>query len=53
MTLAELKKLDAGKGQQIPTLQEVIDFTKGKVQVIIEIKQEGTEVDVVDVDRAQ
>ncbi len=53
MTLAELKKLDAGKGQKIPTLQEAIDFMKGKVRVIIEIKQEGTEADVVDADRAQ
>lgn len=48
MTLAELKKLNAGKGQQIPTLQEVIDLAKGKVKMIIEIKQEGTEIDVMD-----
>jgi len=48
MTLAELKNLDAGKGQKIPTLQESIDFTKGRARVIVEIKQEGTEADVVD-----
>jgi glycerophosphoryl diester phosphodiesterase len=48
MTLAELKKLDAGKGQQIPALQEVIDLARGKVKTIIEIKQAGTEVDVMD-----
>lgn len=48
MTLAELKNLDAGKGQKIPTLQEAIDFSKGRARVIVEIKQEGTEADVVD-----
>ncbi|OPY25851.1 MAG: cytoplasmic glycerophosphodiester phosphodiesterase [Methanocella sp. PtaU1.Bin125] len=48
MTLDELKKLDAGRGQKIPTLQEAIDFTKGQARLIIEIKQEGTEADVVD-----
>lgn len=48
MTLEELKALDAGKGQKIPTLQEAIDFTKGKAKAVIEIKQEGTEVDVMD-----
>ncbi len=48
MTLDELKKLDAGKGQHIPTLQEVIDLAKGKVRTIIEIKQTGTEVEVMD-----
>jgi glycerophosphoryl diester phosphodiesterase len=47
MSLADLKKLDAGKGEKIPTLQEAIDLAKGKVKVIIEIKEQGTEADVV------
>ena len=38
MTLMELKKLDAGDGEKIPTLQEVIDLVKGKSKLIIEIK---------------
>ena len=38
MTLAELKKLDAGKGEQIPTLQEVIDVIKGKMKLLIDVK---------------
>ncbi len=38
MSLAELKKLDAGRGEKIPTLQEVIDEFKGKIKFIIEIK---------------
>ncbi|HIE27442.1 TPA: hypothetical protein EYP66_09165 [Candidatus Poribacteria bacterium] len=42
LTLSELKLLDAGKGEQIPTLEEVLDLSKGKVQVIIELKEAGT-----------
>ncbi len=49
MTLDELKKLDAGKGQQIPTFQEVIDLARGHIRIIPEIKQEGIELEVMDV----
>jgi len=45
-TVDELKKLDAGKGQRIPTLQEVIDFIGNKVDLVIELKEEGTEESV-------
>ena len=38
----ELKKLDAGKGQFIPTLQEVIDVIGKKIKLVIELKEEGT-----------
>jgi len=38
MTFAQLRKLDAGKGQKIPTLQEVLDYINRKVRVDIEIK---------------
>ena len=41
-TIDELKKLDAGNGQRIPTLQEVIDFIDNKVELVIELKEEGT-----------
>jgi glycerophosphoryl diester phosphodiesterase len=37
-TLKELKKLDAGDGEKIPTLQEVIDLIKGKSKLMIELK---------------
>jgi len=46
MSLTEIKKLDAGKGENVPTLQEVIDLAKGQVKMIVEIKEEGTEVEV-------
>jgi glycerophosphoryl diester phosphodiesterase len=45
--LRELKQLDAGfwfgrgfKGEKIPSLQEVIDLTKGKANLLIELKNE-------------
>jgi glycerophosphoryl diester phosphodiesterase len=39
--LETLKTVDMGQGQQIPTLQEVIDLCKGKIGIQIEIKHEG------------
>jgi glycerophosphoryl diester phosphodiesterase len=40
-TLAELRKLDAGHGETIPTLEEVLLLAKGRAQVDIELKQSG------------
>lgn len=37
-TLAELKRADAGKGERLPTLDEVLDLTTGKVKLYLEIK---------------
>ncbi len=47
-TVQEIKRLDAGKGEAIPTLQEVIDLIDKQVLLIIELKEEGTERSVVD-----
>lgn len=48
LTLAELKKLDAGvrfnpkfRGERVPTLQEVLSAAKGKIGVMIDLKEEG------------
>ena len=38
-TAAELRRLDAGEGERIPLLQEVIELALGKVGLVIEIKQ--------------
>ncbi len=38
MSLFELKKLDAGLGEQIPTLEEVIELVKDKISLVVEIK---------------
>jgi glycerophosphoryl diester phosphodiesterase len=47
-SLRELKKLDAGKGERIPTLQEVIDLIDRRVKLVIELKEEGAERQVVE-----
>lgn len=41
-TFEEIKSLDAGDGEKIPTLQEVLELVDKKVQVNIELKGEGT-----------
>lgn len=55
MTFAELRDLDAGSwfgpdfaGERLPTLEEVLDLAKGQVVLVIEIKEEGTEDQVID-----
>ena len=42
MTLFELKKLDCEQGEKIPTLQEVVDLCKNKIDLQIELKADGT-----------
>lgn len=42
MSLDELGKLDAGKGERIPLLGEVFDLVKGRAQVNVELKGSGT-----------
>jgi len=42
MSFSELRKLDAGKGERIPTLQEVIDLVKGRVGLVVELKDPRT-----------
>jgi len=44
LTLAEIRNLDAGKGEKIPLFSEVMDAVKGrKGGLIVEIKEPGTE----------
>jgi glycerophosphoryl diester phosphodiesterase len=37
-TMAELKELDAGDGERIPRVEEVLELARGKVGVAIEVK---------------
>lgn len=37
-TFEDIRKLDAGKGEQVPTLQELLDLARGKVQLHVELK---------------
>jgi glycerophosphoryl diester phosphodiesterase len=46
--LNEIKELDAGKGETIPTLQEVFDLIDRRVTLVIELKEAGTERLVVE-----
>jgi len=46
-SLEELKKLDVGEGEQIPTLRELIRITKGKIKLQPEIKAPGLVNDLV------
>ena len=42
-TLKELRLLDAGEGETIPTLSEILALVKGTCGVFIEIKEPGSE----------
>lgn len=48
MTFEELERLDAGDGQKIPSLQQVIDLARDRVKMDMEIKEKGIEDDVVE-----
>lgn len=43
MNLRELRILDAGLGERIPTLEEVANTVKGKAKLVVEIKVQGIE----------
>lgn len=45
-TLKDLKKLDAGEGEKIPTLLEVINLIDGRCPLNIEIKGRGSSAEV-------
>ena len=42
-TIDELKSLDAGCGERIPTLEEVFENFAGRCGLVIELKEKGTE----------
>jgi glycerophosphoryl diester phosphodiesterase len=46
--LNEINELDAGKGETIPTLQEVFDLIDSRVTIVIELKESDTERPVVE-----
>jgi glycerophosphoryl diester phosphodiesterase len=47
LTLKEIKRLDAGKGEKIPTLEEALDFLDNRVKILIELKEAGIEEKVL------
>ncbi len=48
-TIAELKQLDAGEGEKIPLLQEVIDTVKDRCILLIDVKVPEMEKDLIDI----
>ncbi|MHA1235327.1 MAG: glycerophosphodiester phosphodiesterase [Promethearchaeota archaeon] len=52
-TLEQIKKLDAGEGEHIPTLQELIAIAKGKIGLQLEIKSTGLLVRMVQILRKE
>lgn len=47
LTLAEVRRLDAGEGERVPTLEEALVFLKGKALVVVDLKLIGYEEQVV------
>ncbi len=41
LLFADLRQLDAGQGERVPTLEEVLDLTHGKITPQIELKSPG------------
>lgn len=53
LSFETIRKLDAGEGEQVPTLHEVLAVTKGKVTLLCELKGEGVELVAVDTVKEQ
>jgi len=49
MTLKELKKLNFGNGEQIPTLLELVELAKDKISLNCEIKVEGIAKNIIQI----
>jgi len=49
MTLEEIKKLDCGDGEKIPTLHELIKLAKGKIGLNCEIKAKGMAQKIIEI----
>lgn len=48
LTSEQVRAFDAGQGQPVPTLAEVLDLLAGKLLLYVELKQEGIEGAVLD-----
>ncbi|MDF0674097.1 MAG: glycerophosphodiester phosphodiesterase family protein [Nitrospira sp.] len=46
LTLSDIRKLDAGDGQRVPTLEEALRAAKGRIGLILELKTKGLAHDV-------
>ncbi len=48
-TIEDIKRLDAGEGETIPTLREVLDLVQVEKGLVVEIKEPGTEAIIASV----
>lgn len=48
-TLGELRCLDAGRGERIPTLREALDLMRGRAGVNVELKDDGSSAPVQEI----
>jgi len=48
-TIEDLTRLDAGEGETIPTLREVLDLVHEELGLVVEIKEPGTEAIIASV----
>ena len=48
LTYREVRELNAGRGEKIPSLEEVLDYTRGKLKLNIELKITDIEKKVLD-----
>lgn len=46
--LSELKNLNAGEGEEIPTVNKVFKLLKDRVKFVVELKEENTEEQILD-----
>jgi len=51
LTLEEIKKFVTEKGEQIPTLEEVLELVGKRVKILVEVKEIGIEEKVLDLIR--
>ena len=52
LDFSKIRALDAGDGEQVPTLVEVLDLGRGKVKLLCELKGDGVEDAAVDAVKA-
>lgn len=52
-TLAEIKQADAGHGERVPTLEETLDLTVGKLRLYLEIKDARAAAETLRIVRAR
>lgn len=53
LTMMRIRSLDAGNGEQVPTLDEVLETVRNEVHLLIELKGMGVEQATVEAVRAQ